>query len=71
MPKKFYAVKKGRTTGICTDWASCKEAINGFSGAVYKSFTTKEEAELFLGEGTGDIKKEIFVPGKLVNIVGN
>jgi len=58
MPKKFYAVKKGRTTGIFTDWASCKEAINGFSGAVYKSFTTKEEAELFLGEGTGDIKKE-------------
>ncbi|PIG92945.1 viroplasmin family protein [Gloeocapsopsis sp. IPPAS B-1203] len=46
--KKYYAVFKGRETGIFTSWAECEEQIKGFSGALYKSFKTREEAALGL-----------------------
>ncbi|KFL42585.1 hypothetical protein CH76_11480 [Lysinibacillus sp. BF-4] len=45
---KFYAVRVGRTPGVYTTWAACTEQVKGFSGAVYKSFTTKQEAEAFI-----------------------
>lgn len=45
---KYYAVKKGRKTGIFTTWAECQEQINGFSGAVYKSFPSEQEAKTYL-----------------------
>ncbi|MDD5934639.1 MAG: ribonuclease H family protein [Clostridiales bacterium] len=48
MAKKYYAVKKGVTPGIYTTWADCQKNINGFSGAIYKSFLTVEEADAFL-----------------------
>ncbi len=44
MAKKFYAVKNGRKIGIFLTWNECKEQIDGFSSAVYKSFPTREEA---------------------------
>ncbi|MFQ4142839.1 ribonuclease H family protein [Chlorogloeopsis sp. ULAP02] len=47
--KKYYAVFKGRKTGIFTSWAECEEQIKGFSGALYKSFRTRGEAEAALG----------------------
>lgn len=46
--QKFYAVRKGKTTGIFLTWDECKAQVDGFSGAEYKSFSTKEEAEDFL-----------------------
>ena len=45
---KFYAVKKGRITGIFDNWAECNSSISGFSGADYKSFNSREEAEAYL-----------------------
>ena len=48
MARKFYAVKKGRETGIFTTWEACKASVNGYSGAQYKSFSTPEEAEVYL-----------------------
>jgi ribonuclease HI len=47
--KKYYAVFKGRKTGIFTSWADCEEQISGFSGALYKSFKSRGEAEAALG----------------------
>lgn len=47
--KKFYAVRKGKKTGIFNTWDECKEQVNGYSGAEYKSFTTKEEANEYIG----------------------
>lgn len=52
MAKKFYAVKKGLTPGIYTNWADCQAQINGFSGAIYKGFETLEEAKDFVGGET-------------------
>jgi ribonuclease HI len=43
--KKYYAVFKGRKTGIFLSWQECDEQVTGFSGALYKSFKTKVEAE--------------------------
>ena len=54
---KYYAVKKGRNPGIYTSWDSCLKEVKGFSGAVYKSFKTKEDAINFME----DIEKKIEV----------
>lgn len=48
--KKFYAVKKGKTTGIFSNWDDCKASVDGFPGASYKGFATLEEAKAFMGE---------------------
>lgn len=58
MAKKFYGVKSGRTPGIYGTWAECQKQIHGFSGAVYKSFSAKEEAEAFVNGGK-ESKKEL------------
>lgn len=46
---KFYVVKVGVAPGIYPDWDTCKSLVNGYSGAVYKSFKTREEAVAYLG----------------------
>ena len=48
MVKKYYAVKQGRKTGIYLTWSQAKEQIDGYSGAVYKSFKDLHEAEKYL-----------------------
>lgn len=49
MAKKFYAVKRGRKTGLYTTWAECAAQVKGFQGAVYKGFMTENEARAWLG----------------------
>lgn len=51
MAQKFYAVKQGKTPGIYNSWADCKAQVEGFSGAVFKSFQTVAEAMAFLNGG--------------------
>lgn len=45
---KYYAIKKGRQTGIFDNWSACQEATKGFSNPEFKSFTSREEAEAYL-----------------------
>ena len=54
MAKKFYAVKRGRKTGIFTVWAECSAQVQGFQGAVYKGFMTEAEARDWL-DGAADL----------------
>lgn len=42
---KYYVVWNGVCPGIYTSWTDCQRQINGFEGAIYKSFTTRQEAE--------------------------
>lgn len=42
---KFYVVWEGRQTGVFTSWEDCKAQTNGFDGAIFKSFETRELAE--------------------------
>ena len=53
MAKKFYAVKRGRKTGIFTVWAECSAQVQGFQGAVYKGFMTEAEARDWM-DGAAD-----------------
>ena len=43
--QKFYAVWHGNPPGLYTSWADCQKAINGISGAQYKSYPTREQAQ--------------------------
>ena len=45
---KYYAVKKGRNTGIYNTWDECKLQIHEYKGAQYKKFDTQEDAESFI-----------------------
>ena len=44
----FYAVKQGKNPGIYKTWDECKAQVEGFSGALYKGFSTRKEAEIYL-----------------------
>lgn len=46
--KKYYAVKKGKITGIFASWKECRPLVEGYSGAEYKGFATKKEAQDYL-----------------------
>ena len=47
---KFYAVAKGKNPGVYENWGICKDQVHRYSGAVYKSFNTRLEAETFISE---------------------
>lgn len=42
---KFYVVWTGRKTGVFNTWDECNTQIQGFKGAVFKSFPSKQLAE--------------------------
>jgi ribonuclease HI len=46
--EKYYAVKVGFKPGIYTSWIECKNNVNRYTGAQYKSFKTRLEAEEYL-----------------------
>ena len=43
--KNFYVVWNGITPGVYSAWNECKAQVDGYDGAIYKSFPTREEAE--------------------------
>ncbi|KAJ9055303.1 hypothetical protein DSO57_1005128 [Entomophthora muscae] len=49
--ESFYAVHSGAEPGIYSTWKECEAQVTGVSGAVYKKFGSKREAELFLKYG--------------------
>lgn len=52
--KFYYAVQKGRHPGIYENWSDCQREVIGATGAVYKKFKTRAEAEAFVkGDGYG------------------
>ncbi len=71
MAKKFYAVKIGKNPGIYETWEECQNQISGFSGAIYKSFSTKDEAIAFIKnievkfEGSEIMSAIAYVDGRL------
>ena len=55
--KKYYVVKRGRNPGVYYTWDDCKKEVQGFNGAVYKSFVTKEDAEAWYGKPVKEAPK--------------
>ncbi|KPJ13751.1 Ribonuclease H1 [Papilio machaon] len=44
----YYAVARGRISGIFMNWADCESQVKGFPGARYKKFNTAADAEKFI-----------------------
>ena len=63
---KFYAVKIGRKPGIYNSWDECKMQVDKFKGAIYKSFSNKEDALMFIEE-----KKVHFNNGLIAYVDGS
>lgn len=59
---KYYAVRKGRETGIFTSWDKCKSLVMGFKGADYKSFKIKEEAEAYMSGRAAEPSENEVIP---------
>ncbi len=57
--KKVYAVKKGKVVGIFKSWEECKDSVDGYSGATYKSFLSEEEAKGYLAGGESDLSNNV------------
>ncbi|XP_072711203.1 ribonuclease H1 isoform X2 [Ciconia boyciana] len=47
----FYAVRKGRRTGVYRTWAECQEQVNKFPSASFKKFATEKDAWAFVRAG--------------------
>ncbi|SDB80974.1 ribonuclease H [Shouchella lonarensis] len=43
--KKYYVVWHGRKQGVFDHWSACEEQVKGFTGAKFKSYNTKKEAD--------------------------
>jgi ribonuclease HI len=54
--QKYYVVWKGRKPGVYSNWDICKAQVDGFTGAEYKSFATKAEAETAFSKRYADYK---------------
>ena len=52
---KFYAVKAGRVPGIYKTWAECQKQTVGYSGAIFKSFPTEQEARNYINNTIASI----------------
>ena len=48
--KKYYVVWKGHRPGVYHSWDACKKSIDGFDGAIYKSFPNLTQANVAYGE---------------------
>ena len=48
MAKKVYAIKAGRKPGIYNTWDEAKAQVDGYKGAIYKGFTSLDEAKAFM-----------------------
>lgn len=67
----FYAVAKGYTPGIYTNWDEAKKMVNGFPNAKFKKFKTKREAIEFISDNSAaNIESVIFESQKTIS-VGN
>ena len=62
---KWYAVKKGYTTGLFATWPDCEKQVKGFKGAEYKSFPTEAQAREYLKSGEEDTNTMVVEIGDL------
>ncbi|KAK3302741.1 uncharacterized protein B0T15DRAFT_562740 [Chaetomium strumarium] len=48
MSPKFYAVRRGRVTGIFTTWEEARPQVDGFSRNEHQAFRNLKDAEAYL-----------------------
>ncbi len=70
---KYYVVWVGRKTGIFSSWEECKESVDKFENAIYKSFDSLPQAqEAFSLAGYDYLQhkkqREIIIPQKDISV---
>ncbi|HHV45713.1 MAG TPA: RNase H [Tissierellia bacterium] len=55
MAKYYYAVKNGLRIGVFNTWEECSKQVKGYSNAVYKKFSTYDEALRFVNGGNSTV----------------
>jgi hypothetical protein len=55
---KYYAVRRGRNTGLFHDWKSCEQQVEGYSNSEFKSFQSERDALEYLAEASVNDKSE-------------
>ncbi|MDO5026827.1 MAG: ribonuclease H family protein [Tissierellia bacterium] len=66
---KYYAVRKGRKTGIYATWDECKAQVMGFSGAEYKKFENLYEAKSYMGLNSSESEKKSISKDEIIAYV--
>lgn len=66
---KYYAVVRGKIPGIYNNWKETELQVKGFSGAIYKGFKTKNEAEEFMKKSTITEKHDVAKTTSNQNII--
>ena len=46
--RMFYAVARGRATGVFGSWPEAERLVSGFAGARFKKFKSQSEAAAFV-----------------------
>jgi ribonuclease HI len=61
----FYAIAVGEKRGVFTSWNDCKPLIENYKGAVYRKFSTLEEATNFIEEYSNRLY--VYTDGACIN----
>ena len=64
----FYAVARGKKTGIFSSWAECQAQTNGFKNPKFKKFPTHEEAQAFLDENSDKIQTSESIAAQVMDL---
>jgi len=62
--RKFYGVKNGRMPGVYKTWDDCKLQVHGYPAAVFKSFPTAAEAEIYVAGKVSGSPESSLNPGE-------
>ena len=68
---KYYAVAVGRATGVYSTWEECKVQTSGYSGAIFKSFSSSHEAQAFLIANSDDASSNVAIAPSLSGIASH
>eukprot|EP00842_Homolaphlyctis_polyrhiza_P004757 jgi/Hompol1/5282/HPOL_004305-RA len=68
MPPKYYAVQRGRSTGVYTSWDECRSQVDGYSAARHKSFASLAEAQAFASGGSSSTSASTSKPLNRVHV---
>lgn len=75
---KYYVVWEGHTPGIYTEWEAAEAQVKGYPEAVFKAFSSREEAEIafeegpleYVGQRTTDNSQRTTVNGQRTTVNG-
>ncbi len=56
--QKFYVVWVGYKPGVYSSWEDCRKQVEGFQGAKFKAFSSKQEAVQALDSGPENFKEQ-------------